>query len=69
MIFGVSIPPLPKKNYKAKSSCAHQGWPRARKWEQLSCPNWTEGSCLVLDGDCMDQPFQEDAERASVPLR
>lgn len=24
---------------------------------QLYCPNWTEGSWLVLDGECLDWPF------------
>lgn len=66
IIFGISIPP---KVYKPKSSCVHLGWPAARKWEQLFCPNWTEGSWLALDGDCLDHYFQGDAERASVHLR
>lgn len=42
IIFGISIPL--SEVYESQSSCAHHGWPAARKREQLSCPNWTEGS-------------------------
>ena len=65
IIFGISTP---GKVYKPKSSCADHGWPAARKWEQLSCLSWTEGCWLVLDGACLDQSVQEDAESASVHL-
>lgn len=50
-----SIPPAPTSKF-TWFICAHLGWPAARKWEQLYCPNWTEGNWLVSGGDCLDWP-------------
>lgn len=52
---GISIPPAPTSKF-TWFICAHLGWPAARKWEQLYCPNWTEGNWLVSGGDCLDWP-------------